>query len=185
MRGNHRLPVNFPHTGQWSGALMFSLICAWINGWVNNREAGDLRRHHAHYDVSVMWYSVESCVLFCCCKHVAKRNLVTHSTKGICLFLFCLSNIFATESLTLGEIFQINLSNDKIYHLLVWIHWIFLEIIRYITCWSRFVYGLMKNKMSKRYSYCTHCQPNVQRTTAPSAGRDQKLRTLAERSLFK
>ena len=22
-----------------------SLICAWINGWVNNREAGDLRRH--------------------------------------------------------------------------------------------------------------------------------------------
>ena len=34
--------------------LMFSLICAWINGWVNNREAGDLRCHHAHYDVIVM-----------------------------------------------------------------------------------------------------------------------------------
>ena len=33
---------------------MFSLICAWINGWVNNREAGDLRRHRAHYDVVVM-----------------------------------------------------------------------------------------------------------------------------------
>ena len=33
---------------------MFSLICASINGWVNNREAGDLRRHHAHYDVNVM-----------------------------------------------------------------------------------------------------------------------------------
>ena len=27
---------------------------AWINGWVNNREAGDLRRHIAHYDVTVM-----------------------------------------------------------------------------------------------------------------------------------
>ena len=26
----------------------------WINGWVNNREAGDLRRHRAHYDVIVM-----------------------------------------------------------------------------------------------------------------------------------
>ena len=25
-----------------------------INGWVNNREAGDLRRHRAHYDVIVM-----------------------------------------------------------------------------------------------------------------------------------
>ena len=33
---------------------MFSLICAWINGWVNNREAGELRRHCAHYDVTVM-----------------------------------------------------------------------------------------------------------------------------------
>ena len=37
-----------------SGALMFSLICVWINGWVNNREAGDLRRYRAHYDVIVM-----------------------------------------------------------------------------------------------------------------------------------
>ena len=31
-----------------------SLICAWIHGWVNNPEAGDLRRHRAHYDVTVM-----------------------------------------------------------------------------------------------------------------------------------
>ena len=45
---------NSPHKGQWHGALMFSLICAWINDWVNNREAGDLRRHRAHYDVRVM-----------------------------------------------------------------------------------------------------------------------------------
>ena len=33
---------------------MFSLICAWTNGWVNNRDTGDLRRHHAHYGVTVM-----------------------------------------------------------------------------------------------------------------------------------
>ena len=33
---------------------MCSLICARINGWVNNGEAGDLRRHRAHYDVIVM-----------------------------------------------------------------------------------------------------------------------------------
>ena len=33
---------------------MFSLICVWINGWVNNREIGDLRRDRAHYDVIVM-----------------------------------------------------------------------------------------------------------------------------------
>ena len=54
VRGIHRSPVNSPHKGQWRGALMFSLICAWINGWVNNGEAGDLRRHRAHYDVTVM-----------------------------------------------------------------------------------------------------------------------------------
>ena len=55
VRGIHRSPVNSPHKGQWRGALMFTLICARINGWVNNHEAGDLRRHHAHYDVIVMF----------------------------------------------------------------------------------------------------------------------------------
>ena len=54
VRRIHRSPVNSPHKGQWRGALMFSLICAWINGWVNNRETGNLRRHRAHYDVIVM-----------------------------------------------------------------------------------------------------------------------------------
>ena len=45
---------NSPVTGQWRGALMFSLICAWTNGWVNHRDAGDLRRN---YDVTVMiWH---------------------------------------------------------------------------------------------------------------------------------
>ena len=47
-------PVNSPHKGQWRGTLMFSLICVWINDWVNNREAGDLRRYRAHYDVIVI-----------------------------------------------------------------------------------------------------------------------------------
>ena len=56
VQGIHRSPVNSPHNGQCRGALMFSLICAWINGWVNNGEAGDLRRHSAHYDVTIMAY---------------------------------------------------------------------------------------------------------------------------------
>ena len=54
VRAIHQWPVNSPHKGQWRGALMFSLICDRINGWVNNREAGDLRRHPARYDVIVM-----------------------------------------------------------------------------------------------------------------------------------
>ena len=50
MWGIHRSPVNSLHRGQWRGALIFSLICTWINGWVNKREAGDLRRHRTDYD---------------------------------------------------------------------------------------------------------------------------------------
>ena len=51
--GIHWSPVNSHHKCQWHGALMFSLICAWSNGWVNTSDAGDLRRHRAHYDVTV------------------------------------------------------------------------------------------------------------------------------------
>ena len=54
VRGIDRSPVNSPHKDQWRGALMFSLICAWINGWVNNGEASDLRHHRVHYEVTVM-----------------------------------------------------------------------------------------------------------------------------------
>ena len=54
VRGIHRSPVNSLHKVQWRGALMFSLIGARINGWVNNHEVSDLRRHRAHYDVTVM-----------------------------------------------------------------------------------------------------------------------------------
>ena len=52
----HQSPVNSPQKGQRRGALMFSLICVWINGWANKREAGDLRRYRAHCDVTVMIY---------------------------------------------------------------------------------------------------------------------------------
>ena len=55
VRGIHRSPVNSPHKGQWRGALMFTLICARINAWVNNREAGDFRRYRTHSDVIVMF----------------------------------------------------------------------------------------------------------------------------------
>ena len=54
VRGIHRSPVNSTHKGQWRRALMFSLICAWINGWENIGEAGYLRLHRTHYDVTAM-----------------------------------------------------------------------------------------------------------------------------------
>ena len=43
VRGIHRSPVNSPHNGQWRCALMLSLICAWTDSWLNNRDAGGLR----------------------------------------------------------------------------------------------------------------------------------------------
>ena len=58
VRGIHRPPVNSPHKGQWRGALISSLICVWINGWVHNPEAGDLRRSRAYYDVSVIDFRI-------------------------------------------------------------------------------------------------------------------------------
>ena len=53
----------------------FSLICAWINGWVNNREAGALRHHRAHYDVTVM-YPVD---------FQGKRSLIWASAFCLCV----------------------------------------------------------------------------------------------------
>ena len=63
VQGIHRSPVNSPHKGQWRGVLIFSLICAWINGCVNNHEAGDLRRHRVHYDVTVISLSPRGAIL--------------------------------------------------------------------------------------------------------------------------
>ena len=56
--GNSPVTAEFSAQSQGRGALMFSLICAWTNGWQNNRKAGDRRRHRAHYDVTVMglWF---------------------------------------------------------------------------------------------------------------------------------
>ena len=64
VRGIHRSPVNSPHKGQWRGAFIFSLICAWINAWVNNRKAGDLGLHRAHYDVTIMSYKTGGYILW-------------------------------------------------------------------------------------------------------------------------
>ena len=60
VRGIHRSPVNSPHKGQWCGVLVFFMICAWINGWVNNGEAADLRHHRVPYDVTVIFRWISS-----------------------------------------------------------------------------------------------------------------------------
>ena len=70
------------------GALIFSLICAWINGWVNNREAGNLRRKCAHYDVIVMnlinvLFDVAACWRII--RRKTKKNCQHHLGRDNCL----------------------------------------------------------------------------------------------------
>ena len=55
--GNSPVPGEFP-------TLMFSVICAWINGWVNTGEAGDLRHHRVHYDVIVIVWVYSGFVIY-------------------------------------------------------------------------------------------------------------------------
>ena len=90
VRGIHRSPDNSPHKGQWRGASVFSLISTWINGWINNHEADDLRPHRAHYDVNVMQWSKPK--IWVKKKHTSttmnwwsKHNKTEHN-KPMCIF---------------------------------------------------------------------------------------------------
>ena len=96
--GIHRLPVNFPPIGQWRGALKCSLICAWINGWVSNREADDSRRHRAHYDVTVMPHFKEWC---------------TYTTIVVVDFPFVLTSWFIDQAPVPLSIFRSNSKFDE------------------------------------------------------------------------
>ena len=71
--------MNSPHKGQSSGALMFSLICIWTNKWANNGDAGDLRCHHTHYDITVMkslWAHNLHCGKFKFCSYLKNNALI-------------------------------------------------------------------------------------------------------------
>ena len=65
VRGIHWSPVNSPHKGQWCRALVFSFICARINVWVNNREAGDLRHYcNVCTKASILFVYLFICIIF-------------------------------------------------------------------------------------------------------------------------
>ena len=88
VRGIHRSPGNSPNKGQWRGALMFSLIYVWINGWVNNREGGDKRSYRAHYDIIVMW-------LDAWLKNLFSQTLKQHNSCAI--LTICKENPLAAD----------------------------------------------------------------------------------------
>ena len=83
VRGIHRSPVKSPHKGQWRGTLMFFFICARINCWVNNDEAGDLRRHRTHYDV-IVTYRQFNCLFKCLITPITKTPSKFCVTGPLC-----------------------------------------------------------------------------------------------------
>ena len=89
VRGIHRSPVDSLHERKWRRALMFSLICAWTNVWANNRDAGDLRRYCAHYDVTLMFTGAVTRLLQCRWLMIIKGNIgqdiimTSHERRGI------------------------------------------------------------------------------------------------------
>ena len=102
VRGIHRSPVNSPHKGQWRGALMFSLICIWINSWVNTREAGDCRRYRVHYDV--IWFK------YLPTKNITKHRLCTEFIiHAPCLCFGLLYSVFTGRFLVQRPVIQTKL----------------------------------------------------------------------------
>ena len=89
VRGIHRWPLDSPYKGEWRRALMFSLICAWTNGWANNWDASDLTRHRAHYYVTVMhWYEIG----------VKASNCISHFNVAACFVLASLSKFCISKN---------------------------------------------------------------------------------------
>ena len=91
---------------------MFSLICVWINGWVNNREAGNLRRHRCHYDIIVM--------LLCTCRwgnHLLlgirqpKQNIPNHLPRSLEDIMLSVQFI-STQNVWLQLIKMLTMSGD-------------------------------------------------------------------------
>ena len=60
--GKSPVPGGFPAQRPVTRSFDVSLICTWINGWVNNREVGDLRRYRSHYDVTIMEWRIYASV---------------------------------------------------------------------------------------------------------------------------
>ena len=97
--GNSPVTGGFPsYKGQWRGALTFSLICAWTNGWVNKRDAGDFRLHRAHYDVTVVYF--HSSLLNCFWENIrVKLHLLSY--KCICILYTEITDV--VEIITRGK----------------------------------------------------------------------------------
>ena len=59
--GNSLVTGEFPSQRPVTQGFDVFFVCVWTNGWVNNRDAGDLRRHHTHYNVIILIAMLKKC----------------------------------------------------------------------------------------------------------------------------
>ena len=80
---------------------LFFFICAWMNGWVNNREAVDLRRHRTHYDVAIMWPSMTMVSRYQgTVAHIVLSNGLFKSRCTVYLYPYCIFWQLPVQSVT-------------------------------------------------------------------------------------
>ena len=110
--------VTGPLCGEFTGhrALMFSLICAWINGSENNREAGDLRCQRPHYDITVMIPVSIKMPQFMNIRVYVYTNLHIrtniYATELLCICKLCVFIVNLYNSVSSMTTVPINISED-------------------------------------------------------------------------
>ena len=110
VRSIHRSPVHTPHKDQWRGALTCSLICAWINGWVNNRYAGDFRRRCARHYVTVIEHLAVLCTqglpmkLAWFPQLIVHQKNITYIDPYLLTIEHCISHAFSSIRMVTGAV---------------------------------------------------------------------------------
>ena len=97
---NSPVTSEYPSQRPVTRSLRFSLICAWTNAWVNNRDAGDWRHHRAHYDVTVIYEQISDmmtsrygnalCIIGDLCDESTGEGPVR---RTLVFFVVCLNNL--------------------------------------------------------------------------------------------
>ena len=93
--GNSPVPGEFPTQRPVTRRLIFTLICARINGWVNNREAGNLSRNGGHYDVIVMQSCMGKFAITVIASHGKGRGTPEFARNGFPKIAWCGLQIMA------------------------------------------------------------------------------------------
>ena len=147
--GNSPVPGEYPSQASDTELRCFYLTCTWINDWVNNREAGDLRRYRAHHDVIVMiswdYYSSPSYILYIHVPHGSSKYLPVASgwfDQNFRKVFFKLNSVFDDWAICWGKTFgwlSLKLTDDKPTLVQIKAQYRQATVHRPIQCWPRFM----------------------------------------------